>query len=78
MSAPSVSPHTVVARRSDRPHTSMFVRMLIRAALLRRGRAASALLFDVHVVKRRHLLDQLGGEGQVLVLRTPEDPVIHQ
>ena len=44
MSAPSVSPHTVVARRSDRPHTSMFVRMLIRAALLRRGRAASALL----------------------------------
>ena len=34
----------VAERRSQAPHTSMFVRMLIRAAMLRRGRAASALL----------------------------------
>jgi putative ABC transport system permease protein len=32
------------ASRSGRPHTSMFLRMLLRAAILRRGRAASALL----------------------------------
>ena len=31
------------ARRAQAPHTSMFVRMLLRAAVLRRGRAASAL-----------------------------------
>ena len=31
-------------RRSAKPHTSMFLRMLMRAAVLRRGRAASALL----------------------------------
>jgi putative ABC transport system permease protein len=30
--------------RSTAPHTSMFLRMLVRAAVLRRGRAASALL----------------------------------
>jgi len=30
--------------RAGAPHTSMFLRMLVRAALLRRGRAASALL----------------------------------
>jgi putative ABC transport system permease protein len=29
--------------RSQAPHTSMFLRMLVRAAILRRGRAASAL-----------------------------------
>jgi len=29
--------------RANAPHTSMFVRMLVRAAVLRRGRAASAL-----------------------------------
>jgi putative ABC transport system permease protein len=34
----------VAKRRSAAPHTSMFVRMLLRAAVLRRGRAASALL----------------------------------
>jgi len=34
----------VAERRARSPHTSMFVRMLIRAAMLRRGRAASALL----------------------------------
>ncbi len=32
------------ASRAQRPHTSMFLRMLVRAAILRRGRAASALL----------------------------------
>lgn len=37
-------PVKVVARRAGKPHTSMFLRMLIRAAVLRRGRAASALL----------------------------------
>jgi len=31
-------------RRADSPHPSMFLRMLLRAAVLRRGRAASALL----------------------------------
>jgi len=34
----------VAARRADVPHQSMFWRMLFRAAVLRRGRAASALL----------------------------------
>jgi len=31
------------AGRANAPHTSMFVRMMVRAAVLRRGRAASAL-----------------------------------
>jgi putative ABC transport system permease protein len=34
----------VARRRRVAPHTSMFLRMLMRAAVLRRGRAASALL----------------------------------
>jgi putative ABC transport system permease protein len=34
----------VAAARKNAPHASMFVRMLVRAAVLRRGRAASALL----------------------------------
>ena len=34
----------VTNRRAGKPHTSMFLRMLMRAAVLRRGRAASALL----------------------------------
>ena len=34
----------VADRRAPAPHTSMFARMLIRAAMLRRGRAASALV----------------------------------
>src|SRR5271165_2993125 len=38
------TPEQVAGRRAPAPHTSMFVRMLIRAAMLRRGRAASALL----------------------------------
>ena len=38
------TPKQVANRRSRASHTSMFVRMLIRAAMLRRGRAASALL----------------------------------
>jgi putative ABC transport system permease protein len=33
-----------LAARKNAPHASMFVRMLVRAAVLRRGRAASALL----------------------------------
>ena len=33
----------VAASRAKSPHTSMFIRMLVRAAVLRRGRAASAL-----------------------------------
>src|SRR5947209_3944750 len=37
-------PGDVAKRRAGRPHTSMFLRMLLRAAVLRRGRAASALL----------------------------------
>ncbi len=35
---------SVTQRREDAAHTSMFLRMLWRAAVLRRGRAASALL----------------------------------
>jgi putative ABC transport system permease protein len=34
----------LINRRSTKPHTSMFLRMLLRAAVLRRGRTASALL----------------------------------
>jgi putative ABC transport system permease protein len=34
----------LAASRANAPHTSMFLRMLVRAAVLRRGRAASALL----------------------------------
>ena len=41
MSAPS---QAIGERRAAVPHTSMFLRMLMRAAVLRRGRAASALL----------------------------------
>lgn len=33
----------LAANRAKAPHTSMFLRMLVRAAILRRGRAASAL-----------------------------------
>ena len=43
-SATPQTPKRVAERRARGPHTSMFVRMLIRAAMLRRGRAASALL----------------------------------
>ena len=42
MSASNTS--QVARRRAAAPHTSMFMRMLVRAAVLRRGRAASALL----------------------------------
>jgi putative ABC transport system permease protein len=34
----------IADRRAGRPRTSMFLRMLVRAAVLRRGRAASALV----------------------------------
>lgn len=37
------TPRQVAERRAGAPHTSMFARMLIRAAMLRRGRALSAL-----------------------------------
>jgi putative ABC transport system permease protein len=44
MSAPmSFSGRDIAASRAHAPHTSMFLRMLVRAAILRRGRAASAL-----------------------------------
>jgi putative ABC transport system permease protein len=48
MSAPvaNANPNSardLAARRAQGPHTSMFLRMLMRAAVLRRGRAASAL-----------------------------------
>jgi putative ABC transport system permease protein len=43
--APSLpQSQNVSARRAASPHVSMFLRMLVRAAVLRRGRAASALL----------------------------------
>lgn len=37
------SPRDLTTSRARGPHTSMFLRMLVRAAILRRGRAASAL-----------------------------------
>jgi putative ABC transport system permease protein len=40
---PTAMHHSEVAGRRKGPHISMFFRMLIRAAILRRGRAASAL-----------------------------------
>ncbi|PYX31398.1 MAG: ABC transporter permease [Acidobacteria bacterium] len=40
---PTAVHHSQIAARRTGPHVSMFVRMLIRAAVLRRGRAASAL-----------------------------------
>jgi putative ABC transport system permease protein len=44
MSAPmSHSARDLAASRAHAPHTSMFLRMIVRAAILRRGRAASAL-----------------------------------
>jgi len=42
-SGQSHSAQEVAAGRAQSPHTSMFFRMLVRAAVLRRGRAASAL-----------------------------------
>jgi putative ABC transport system permease protein len=39
----SQSAQEVAAGRAQSPHTSMFLRMLVRAAVLRRGRAAAAL-----------------------------------
>src|SRR5208283_3156533 len=39
----SNSAQEVAAGRAQSPHTSMFIRMLMRAAILRRGRAAAAL-----------------------------------
>ena len=39
----SSSAHQVAVGRAKAPHTSMFLRMLLRAAVLRRGRAAAAL-----------------------------------
>jgi putative ABC transport system permease protein len=38
-----LTPAEVAARRAQAPHPSMFARMLVRAAMLRRGRAAAAL-----------------------------------
>src|SRR5262250_1898910 len=41
---PLSSPKDVTRRRQRGTHVAMFTRMLVRAAMLRRGRAASALL----------------------------------
>jgi len=41
--SPLLHRQQIVDRRAGSPHTSMFVRMLVRAAVLRRGRAAAAL-----------------------------------
>ena len=43
MSAHGPNVLDLAASRAHAPHTSMFLRMLVRAAILRRGRAASAL-----------------------------------
>jgi putative ABC transport system permease protein len=42
--AVSATAQKLAARRAPSPHTSMFLRMLVRAAVLRRGRAAAALV----------------------------------
>src|SRR3984957_894953 len=46
MSTPATlsTPKEVAERRERTPHASMFARMLIRATMLRRGRAAAALI----------------------------------
>jgi putative ABC transport system permease protein len=44
MSGTPQAPQSVADRRAESAHVSMFLRMLVRAAVLRRGRAASALL----------------------------------
>jgi putative ABC transport system permease protein len=44
MSGTPQAPQSVADRRAGSAHVSMFLRMLVRAAVLRRGRAASALL----------------------------------
>jgi putative ABC transport system permease protein len=45
VSAPvSHSAQDLMAKRAHAPHASMFLRMLVRAAILRRGRVAAALL----------------------------------
>jgi len=41
--SPSESAREIAASRGKSPHTSMFLRMLVRAAALRRGRALAAL-----------------------------------
>jgi len=43
MSGGSQTASVLAARRANAPHTSMLLRMLVRAAILRRGRAAAAL-----------------------------------
>jgi putative ABC transport system permease protein len=44
MSATPQTPPSVAERRAAAPHPSMFLRMLVRAAIMRRGRVVSALL----------------------------------
>src|ERR1700758_1244249 len=44
MSTVPRTPQSVAERRAAAPHPSIFLRMLLRAAVVRRGRAASALL----------------------------------
>lgn len=51
-------------QRAGRPHTSMFVRMLWRAAVLRRGRAASALLAMVVAAATATAMLNLYGDVQ--------------
>ncbi len=51
-------------RRKAAPHTSMFLRMLVRAAVLRRGRAASALLAMVVAAAAATAMLNLYGDVQ--------------
>ncbi len=74
--AASHTPEQVAQRRSRAPHNSMFIRMLLRAAVLRRGRAASALAVSAAmataIFERRHevgLMKALGaGNAAVAAL----------
>ncbi len=70
MSAPkSFSGRDIAASRAHAPHPSMFLRMLVRAAVLRRGRAASALFAMVVAAAVATAMLNLYGDVQVKLRR---------
>ncbi len=70
MSAPkSLSGRDIAAGRAHAPHTSMFLRMLVRAAVLRRGRAASALFAMVVAAAVATAMLSLYGDVQAKLRR---------
>jgi putative ABC transport system permease protein len=65
----SKSSDDVAASRVRSPHTSMFLRMLVRAAVLRRGRALSALLAMVVAAAVATAMLNLYGDVQAKLRR---------